>query len=46
MKMENFLNNLKKLSNVDDNLDVNSNEKEILETFKNIVIDQIEKTRG
>ena len=36
--MENFLNNLKKLSNVDDNLDVNSSEKEILETFKNIVI--------
>ena len=38
MKMENFLNNLKKLSNVDDNLDVNSSEKEILETFKEIVI--------
>ena len=38
MKMENFLNNLKKLSNVDDNLDVNASEEEILGIFKNIVI--------
>ena len=38
MKMENFLNNLKKLSNVDDNLDVNVSEEEILGIFKNIVI--------
>lgn len=38
MKMENFLNNLKKLSNVDDNFDVNANEEEILGIFKNIVI--------
>lgn len=36
--MKKFLNDLKTLSNVDDNLDVNSSEKEILETFKNIVI--------
>ena len=40
MKMENFLNNLKKLSNIDgpDSLNINSSEKEILETFKEIVI--------
>ena len=40
MKMENFLNNLKKLSNVDglDNLDVNASEEEILGIFKKIVI--------
>ena len=36
--MKKFLNNLKKLSNFDDNLDDNSSEKEILETFKKIVI--------
>ena len=40
MKMENFLNNLKKLSNINgpDSLNINSSEKEILETFKEIVI--------
>ena len=38
--MENFLNNLKKLSNINspDSLNINSSEKEILETFKEIVI--------
>lgn len=36
--MEKFLNDLKTLSNVDDNLDVNANEEEILGIFKNIVI--------
>ena len=53
MKMENFLNNLKKLSNVDDNLDINaSEEKQIIIEFiefekfnKQDILDIIEKIR-